>query len=234
MIPRTHDVTRVESFSDAVFAFALTLLVVSLEVPKEMSELLNLVRGFLPFAAMFAMVCWIWYEHNVFFRRYGLQDGWTVVLNCALLFVVLFYVYPLKFLMLAGLGQFVGMHGVPRLTSESDARALMLLYSGGVLLVFGLFVLLYSHAWRRRAALGLTPADEIQLRYTRRGHMITVGVALLSMIIVLVFSGDGRFGIAGFSYFLLAPLRTVLGRQESRAQRRLTASQTAPGPSDRG
>ena len=30
MLPaRTHDITRVEAFSDAVFAFALTLLVVS-------------------------------------------------------------------------------------------------------------------------------------------------------------------------------------------------------------
>ena len=54
--------------------------------------------GFVPFALMFAMVCWIWYEHNLFFRRYGLQDPWTVFLNCVLLFVVLFYVYPLKFL----------------------------------------------------------------------------------------------------------------------------------------
>lgn len=44
------------------------------------------------------MLVWIWFEQHKFFRRYGLQDGTTVTLNVILLFVVLFYVYPLKFL----------------------------------------------------------------------------------------------------------------------------------------
>jgi len=37
---------------------------------------------------------WIWYEHSAFFRRFGLNDGVTIVLDAVLLFVVLFYVYP--------------------------------------------------------------------------------------------------------------------------------------------
>ena len=94
---RRHAVTRLEGFSDAVFGFALTLLVVSLEVPNSFDELLKDMQGLVGFALMFAMVCWIWYEHNVFFRSYGLDDPWTVFLNCVLLFVVLFYVYPLKY-----------------------------------------------------------------------------------------------------------------------------------------
>src|SRR5262249_7398500 len=98
MFERQYELTRLEGFSDAVFAIALALLVVSLEVPKSMKELETLARGFIPFALMFAMVCYVWWEHNKFFRRYGLQDAWTAFLNCLLLFVVLFYVYPLKFL----------------------------------------------------------------------------------------------------------------------------------------
>ena len=66
---RRHEVSRVEAFSDAVFAFALTLLVVSLDVPTSYTELMKLMAGFMPFACSFALLTWIWYEHNLFFRR---------------------------------------------------------------------------------------------------------------------------------------------------------------------
>src|SRR5207245_11133547 len=55
-------------------------------------------RGFIPFAICFTMLLTVWYAHYVFFRRYGLDDQLTIFLNSVLLFVVLFYVYPLKFL----------------------------------------------------------------------------------------------------------------------------------------
>ena len=99
MLPeRRHEVSRLEAFSDAAFAFALTLLVVSLDVPKSYAELMRTMRGFPSFACCFALLVWIWHEHNIFFRRYGLQDSWTVFVNSMLLFVTLFYVYPLKFM----------------------------------------------------------------------------------------------------------------------------------------
>ena len=92
MLPeRRHDISRLEGFSDAVFAFVLTLLVVSLEVPRSYAKLIELVRGFPSFACCFALLVWIWHEHNMYFRRYGLQDGYTVFLNAVLLFVVMFW-----------------------------------------------------------------------------------------------------------------------------------------------
>src|SRR5438552_15538339 len=87
---RGREITRLEAFSDAVFAFALTLLVVSLEVPRSYHELMALVRGFVPFAACFALLVWIWYEHSAFFTKYPVRDRTAVLLNSALLFVVLF------------------------------------------------------------------------------------------------------------------------------------------------
>jgi len=92
------EMSRLEAFFDAVFAFALTLLVVSLEVPHSYDELLATLHNFLAFAITFAALVWIWWQHYVFFHGYGLNDAVMVTLNAALLFVVLLYVYPLKFL----------------------------------------------------------------------------------------------------------------------------------------
>src|SRR5215469_15706633 len=95
---RRREVSRVEGFSDGVFAFALTLLVVSLDVPKTFEELRHLMRGIPAFAACFALLYQVWWRHYRFFRRYDLEDGYVIALTGALLFVVLLYVYPLKFL----------------------------------------------------------------------------------------------------------------------------------------
>jgi uncharacterized membrane protein len=208
-VPKHREVSRLEGFSDAIFAIALALLVVSLEVPKTFEKLEELARGFVPFALMFTMVCWVWYEHNKFFRRYGLQDAWTAFLNSVLMFVVLFYVYPLKFLTTWLLG---GMFGLEQPAIRTDipdqVRTLMLLYSAGVLLIFGTFVLLYRHAGRRRAALELTAADEVMRRFGMRAHLVSSSVAALSIAIVL--SGLPSW-IGGVIYGLMGPLHAWNG-----------------------
>ena len=108
---RKHKISRLEEFSDAVFGFALTLLVITSSVPRSYEELMALVRGIPAFACCFALLVWVWYEHDGFFERYALNDGITVVLNSALLFFVLLYVYSLKFMFDAFMFQVFGLQG---------------------------------------------------------------------------------------------------------------------------
>src|ERR1043166_3258597 len=152
---RSHEVSRTEGLSDAVFGFAITLLVVSLEVPKTYGELMQTMRGFGAFAISFSLLFIVWYNQYKFFRRYGLQDNLTMVLNGVLLFVVLFYVYPLKFVFSLMVNLFTGGRGdivltngaVEHMVENTDQVAkLMMIFGAGYVAVFGVFVLLYWHA----------------------------------------------------------------------------------------
>ena len=213
---RPHEVTRIEGFSDAVFGFALTLLVVQLEVPKTSDELMLLVRGSVPFGVTFAMVCYIWWEHNKFFRRYGLQDAWTAFLNSVLLFVVLFYVYPLKFLATAVLGPLVGLTFRP----FGSGRVVMLIYSVGVLCIFGLFVLLYQHAWSRRVSLELDREALTQLRFGTRAHLISASLAVISIGLAF-YVRDEWMWVPGVIYSLMGPLHAWNGMRTHAALEKL-------------
>ena len=207
LMPR-REITRLEGFSDAVFGFALTLLVVSLEVPETQAELMNAMRGFGAFAVCFALVSWIWYEHNLFFRRYGLQDGLTIVLNLVLLFVVLFYVYPLKFIFSTLLG---GIFGGPQPAGRGFVAggSLMVLYSLAVFAIYVVFALLYWHALRHREELELDTLASFDARTGAARHLLTALVALASIALALLLPRRPEW--SGLIYFLLGPVLGVHG-----------------------
>jgi uncharacterized membrane protein len=217
---RKHEITRLEGFSDAVFAFALTLLVVSLEGPRSFDDLRNTMLGFLPFGLTFAMICWIWYLHQQFFRRYGLQDAWTITLNCFLLFVVLFYVYPLKFLTNSLLGPALGLAESGGRIGPNHGDVVLLLYSAGVVLVFGALGALYVHAWRLRAVMQLSPEELVELKSGLRGNGIVVALGAVSIAITLVAQAwdlERLIMVAGFIYILMGPLLAWNGSKTGRA-----------------
>ena len=209
---RGTEVSRLEGFTDAVFAFAVTLLVVSLEVPRTFSDLLVVMRGFFAFAICFAVLIGIWHEHYVFFRRYGFQDGATIWLNAALLFVVLFYVYPLKFLFTLVVNQLF-VHGSAEAAGQiepSQARDLFVIYGAGVIAVFSMFALLYVHALRRRAMLGLDPVETFETRSSIVRNLMAAGVGVVSIIIALTVP-QRLVGLAGYAYFLFGPVFALHG-----------------------
>src|ERR1051325_991606 len=89
---RNHEITRVEGLTDAVFAFAVTLLVVALEVPHTFTGLMNVVRGFPAFVICFTLLMSFWDAHYRYRRRYGFEDTFTRVITMAIIVLVLFFV----------------------------------------------------------------------------------------------------------------------------------------------
>jgi len=190
---RGREVTRVEAFSDVVFGFALTLIVVSLEVPQTFAELMETMKGFPAFAICFAILTWVWHVHHTFFRRYALSDEITIALNTVLLFVVLFYTYPLKYMFMLVTGQSRGSFG---------GGSLMVIYGVGFAGIFVVFLAMYAHAWRLREELEL---NELELYDTRTNMImyssyVVIGLLSATMGVTL----EGRAVIwAGLMYFLL-------------------------------
>ena len=227
---RSREVSRTEGLSDAVFGFAITLLIVSLEVPRTYSELMQTMRGFGAFAISFTLLFVVWYNQYKFFRRYGLEDNLTIVLNGVLLFVVLFYVYPLKFVFSLLVNLFTGGGGAFTLANgevghmvESNAQIarLMLIFGAGYVAVFGVFVLLYWHAYRKRAELDLNELEVFDTRVDVQESALNVAIGTISMAVAAV--GGANFGgVAGFIYMLcpvVLPIHgTIMGRQRRRLE----------------
>jgi len=228
---RGHEISRIEGLSDAVFAFAITLLVVSLEVPKTFTELAETMHGFGAFLISFLLLFAVWFNQYKFFRRYGLRDTITVMLNAALLFVVLFYVYPLKFLFSFLVDRFTGGHAevrlpngnvVPMIENYDQMSSLMTIFNLGYLAVFGVFVLLFWHAYRKRDALELNELEEFDTRDSIQESALNCGIAIISLLIVLI-GGAARAGLAGMAYMLTPIVMTLNGVMMGRRRKKLEA-----------
>jgi uncharacterized membrane protein len=225
---RSHEVSRIEAFSDVVFGFSLTLLVVSAEVPHTFTDLVTDMRGFVPFAICFAIFAAVWWQHHNFFRRYGLDDGITATLNFILLFVMLFYTYPLKFLFT---GMFSEMMGVPPVTAggkpvhwieAQQSSSLMIIYGMGYAMVYLVFVLLYWNALRRRRSLDLNQHEVFDTYTSMMESGLQLGLGILCAALAAVLPNNTA-GMAGLVFFLIAPGMTIIGMLRGKARRNLIA-----------
>ncbi len=219
---RGRDISRIEGLSDAVFAFAITLLVVSLEVPKTFGELREMMHGFFAFGLCFVLLLLIWHAQYIYFRRYALDDLRTFILNAALLFMVAFYIYPLKFLFSALVDRVTGFHAlrdgvpVPSMNREEWSQ-LMLIYGAGFMGVYIIFALLYLHAYRLRDALELTPMEAYETRGVVQEQFVMIAIGALSFGFALL----RQPSLAGMSYVLIGPMQTALGMRHGKRRREL-------------
>ena len=134
------------------------------------------------------MLMTFWNAHFRYHRRYGLEDVFTRIMTMAILVLVLFFVYPLKFLstMLTVIMFGLRMHRrAPDHRTAAQVHMLYVIYGLGFAGVWSLYALLYLHALRKREQLeldrGRGDADALGLAQ----NLIYVGVCLLSIVLAL-------------------------------------------------
>jgi uncharacterized membrane protein len=220
---RGNEVSRVEGFTDAVFAFAVTLLVVALEVPHDYEGLMNVVRGFPAFVICFTLLMMFWNAHYRYHRRYGLEDTFTRMMTLCIIVLVLFFVYPLKFLFTMVTVNVFGldMQDAPHLETHAQVRMLYVIYGLGFAGAWGLYGMLYIHAFRARASLALSTSEVMLTRASLVENGIYVGVCLLSVVLALT---TNSAALPGLIYFLLGPLQAFAGRHFGHKARALAAA----------
>lgn len=211
---RRQQPTRLEGFVDASFAFAVTLVVISIgHVPASVDEMLTALRGMPTFAVSFLLIARIWLSHREWGRFYDLEDAAGVGLSLLLVFIVLVYVYPLRMLfaqMFMGFsGGGLGDGSVKPLATIEELRAAYLVFGLGFASLSIVFVLLFRHALRHADAIGLAPAERTYTRtkigiWSTQAALALASIALAGCLPALVRAlpglGAGIFAAPGLVY----------------------------------
>ena len=218
-------VSRLEAFSDIVFAVALTITIVSSAQPKTFDELAVVVSGFLGFAIVFTFLVQLWYFHFIFFRRYNLQDNGTLYINAVLLFVILFFTFPLKFLFTALVQLYTSwIPALPHVQAsirDDQWPALMSMYGIGFFSVYALYAMLYARAYQLRDALELDVREVWLTKYAIVIFLLVGGVGIASIVVTL-WSKSPALG--GLTYALTTVPQEIGNRIKRRRMRALGGS----------
>lgn len=209
---RGAEMTRIEVFVDAAFAFAVTMLVISFDaIPRTYPEMVTAIKTIPAFAIAVAQLVWIWQTHTMWSRRYGLDDAATTWLSALLLVVMLVYIYPMRIMLEGALSWLSGGY-LPtsfELASIEELRFMFVFMGTAFAALCMTFVLMYRYALKCTARLVLNRLEQEKTRHVVRiwlGCMI-IGLAVVLMALVLPtayvpYSGFLLFLIGAWIYFI--------------------------------
>lgn len=215
---RGHEMTRIEVLTDTAFAFAITMLVISLnDVPRTWQELLEGLRQLPALIASFLQIMMFWYAHVKWSRRFGLEDVTTVCLSAALVFVMLVFVYLLRLLFSSAFAWATNgwLPSEMEINTLSEVRWLFLLYGAGFFLLSAFLGLLNLHALRMREALALSAREVHETRVEIGAFIILASTAAVSLLLSALLDG-AWLSLAGIIYASLGitmPLLAIEGER---------------------
>jgi TMEM175 potassium channel family protein len=168
--------SRLEAFSDGVFAIAITLLVLDLAIGTGarghlLRAMADLWPSYLAYITSFFMIGLVWMGHHVIFSISSSTDRRLMKINMALLFAVAFLPFPTRLL-----GEFIRDAGAERVAA--------VFYGSWMLLISVILSAMWryiSHGHR------LIPEDFTQARIDRIARYFQPQIALYGFAIALAF-----------------------------------------------
>ena len=229
---RGEQVTRLETFVDAAFAFAMTLLVVSFDaMPGSFAELYDALRRFPAFLAGFAILAMFWHAHHRFSRRFGLEDSTILLASMALVAATLFYVYPLRMVMSAAMGFFTGGWAPSEFKVQNffEFRAIFVIYGVGFAVLAAIIAWMNVHALRMADALQLDAAERLAAESEVALNLVLIVCAGLSVGAALLIPPHIGWlqALPGMVYGLLGIAMPMLGIRYAKRIQALAAQRAA-------
>ncbi|MDR7193181.1 TMEM175 family protein [Luteimonas terrae] len=226
---RGRQASRLETFVDAAFAFAVTLLVVSFDaMPANVPELHEALRRAPAFLAGFAILAMFWATHHRFSRRTGLTDARVTTLGLLLIAVALLYVYPLRLIMGVALHFLTGGWApspMPIGFTEGEFRSLYVIYGIGFAAMCSIMLLLNRHGLARADALALDSVERCVLRQEAgaMAWLLIPTAASIALSLLPMPPGTWWQGLPGIVYCTLAVLMPWYGVRAARELARVRA-----------
>ena len=211
---RGMEMTRLETFIDAAFAFAISMLVIAAQqIPDNIQALLAAFKNVPTFVCSIAVLGIYWRGHWLWSRRYGLEDGVSILISWAMIVTILIFIYPLKaifgamwyFISSGQVGQPFSLH-----TTEAQARTVFAIYALGLIAISGEILLLNFRAWQLREPLRLNAREQLMTRGELTGWSIPVSVGLVSLVLSFTLPIE-QIAWCGWVYFLMAIILRVHG-----------------------
>jgi uncharacterized membrane protein len=209
---RGMEMTRLETFIDAAFAFAITMLVIAgSQVPDDVAALLGAFKNVPTFICSIAVLGIYWRGHWLWSRRYGLEDGVSILISWAMIVTMLIFIYPLKaifgamwsFVSNGHIGQRFSLH-----TTETQARTIFAVYALGLIAISAEILLLNLRAWQLREPLQLNARERLMTRGELTGWSIPISVGIVSLVFSFALPIE-QIAWCGWIYFLMAILVRV-------------------------
>lgn len=205
---RGENASRLDNLTDAVFGIAITLLIFNLSNPNSFQDLLSFTKTLPAFLISISFIFLIWKEHREFSEVYTLNDAGLTTLNTAFIALVIFYVYPLRFLTLFLTNFF--FHTDISVSIRGDQVPYLMIYYGFI--AFALYLvlyLLYHRALRIKGELHLNEYEAFYTKTQKNRMLIMLSIPVLSILLTTVINPHSYIWasvVGGVTYFLYTPL----------------------------